>query len=138
MAGRPLGDHYYDFQSYRIFMERIPAKWRDAPVYLTEMNHIHRPSGEHDQGWLDQNVGWLRAAYAEIDRWNRQPYAQQIHCALVYRWMGDAWAIVNKPEVLTEFKQALTSDYRWRAAPQREAHSFAATSLAVVGHVPTT
>jgi predicted flap endonuclease-1-like 5' DNA nuclease len=133
----PLGDHYYDFQSYRTFMERIPAKWRDVPVYITEMNHIHRPAGEHDQGWVDKNVGWLRAAYEEIDRWNRQPYAQQIRCALIYRWMGDAWAIVNKPEVLTEFKQALTSDYRWRGAPQREAHSFAITSLADGGARPS-
>lgn len=132
----PLGDHYYDFQSYRVFMERIPAKWRDLPVYITEMNHIHRPAGEYDQGWVNQNVGWVRAAYAEIDRWNQQPYAQQIRCALIYRWMGDAWSIENKPEILTEFKQALGSDFRWRAAPQREAFSFAASSLSADGAQP--
>ena len=110
----PLWDHYYDFQTYRVFMERIPAKWRDTPVHIAEMNHIHRPAGEHDQGWVNQNVGWVRAAYAEIDRWNRQPYAQQIRCGLLYRWAWDAWAIEDKSEILTDFKQALTKDYRWR------------------------
>ncbi len=110
----PLWDHYYDFQTYRVFMERIPAKWRSLPVYITEMDHIHLPAGEHHQGWINQNVGWVRAAYAEIDRWNQYPYAQQIRCGLLYRWTGDAWAIDNKPEILTDFKQALEHDYRWR------------------------
>jgi hypothetical protein len=95
-------------------MERIPAKWRSLPVYITEMDHIHLPAGEHHQGWINQNVGWVRAAYAEIDRWNQYPYAQQIRCGLLYRWTGDAWAIDNKPEILTDFKQALEHDYRWR------------------------
>ncbi len=112
----PLGDHYYDFQIYRLFMERIPAKWRDVPVYITEMNHIHRPAGEHDQGWVNQNTGWVREVYREIDRWNKTPYAQQIHCGLLYRWFGDQWAIDNKPGVLDDFKLALNNDYRWRTS----------------------
>ncbi|MBN1247820.1 MAG: hypothetical protein JXC32_09190, partial [Anaerolineae bacterium] len=111
----PLWDHYYDFQTYRVFMERIPVRWRDVPVYLTEMNHIHRPAGEHDQGWINANVGWVRAVYAEIDRWNQMPYAQQIRCGLLYRWIGDAWSLHDKKEILTDFRQALASDYRWRA-----------------------
>ncbi len=113
----PLWDHYYDFQIYRLFMERIPAKWRDLPVYITEMNHIHRPAGEHDQGWVNQNTGWVREVYKDIDRWNKTPYAQQIRCGLLYRWFGDQWAIDNKPGVLDDFKMALSSDYRWRTAP---------------------
>ncbi len=124
----PLGDHYYDFQTYRVFMERIPAKWRDVPVYITEMNHIHRPAGEHDQGWLNRNAGWVRAVYSEIDRWNRTPYAQQIRCGLLYRWMGDAWAIENKTEVLADFAQALQNDYRWRSAPARDGYAYALTA----------
>lgn len=111
----PLWDHYYDFQTYRIFMERIPAKWRNLPVYITEINHIHRPAGEHDQGWINQNIGWVREVYAEINRWNQMPYAQQIRCGLLYRWIGDAWSLYDKKEILTDFKHALASDYRWRA-----------------------
>ncbi len=112
----PLWDHYYDFQVYRLFMERIPARWRDVPVYITEMNHIHRPAGEHDQGWVNENTGWVREVYKEIDRWNKTPYAQQIRCGLLYRWVGDQWAIHNKPGILDDFKMALDSDYRWRTA----------------------
>lgn len=112
----PLWDHYYDFQIYRLFMERIPAKWRDLPVYITEMNHIHRPAGEHDQGWISQNVGWVREVYKEIDRWNKMPYAQQIRCGLLYRWFGDQWSLNDKPGILEDFKMALSSDYRWRTA----------------------
>ena len=112
----PLGDHYYDFQTYRLFMARIPAKWRNLPAYITEINHIHRPAGEHDQGWINQNVGWVRAVYAEINRWNQRPYAQQIRCGLLYRWMGDQWAIDRKHETLADFRQALEHDYRWRAS----------------------
>ena len=116
----PLGDHYYDFQIYRIFMERIPAPWRDLPAYITEMDHIHLPAGEHDQGWVNRNVGWVRAAYAEIDAWNQRPYAQQIRCGLLYRWMWDAWAIDDKPEILTDFRQSLTNDCRWRTMPSSD------------------
>ncbi|MFN2286643.1 MAG: hypothetical protein ACK2UQ_19660, partial [Anaerolineae bacterium] len=112
----PLWDHYYDFQIYRLFMERIPAKWRDVPAYITEINHIHRPAGEHDQGWINQNIGWVREVYKEIDRWNKTPYTQQIHCGLLYRWFGDQWALNNKPGILEDFKMALSNDYRWRTA----------------------
>ncbi len=124
----PLWDHYYDFQAYRVFMERIPEKWRDLPVYLTEMNHIHRPAGEHDQGWINQNIGWVQAAYAEIHRWNQSPHHQQIHCGLLYRWMGDAWSIKDKPGILEDFQQALANDYRWRTYP---AHAASAAPAAL-------
>jgi predicted flap endonuclease-1-like 5' DNA nuclease len=112
-----LGDHYFDFQTYRLFMERIPLKWRDLPVYLTETNHICRPDAApnctHNQGWINQNIGWVRAMYTEINRWNQQPYAQQIRCALLYRWAGDDWLIHDKPEIQADFRQALDNDYRW-------------------------
>ncbi len=110
----PLWDHYYDFQAYRVFMERIPARWRDVPVYITEINHIHRPSGEHDLGWVNQNIGFVRELYEEIDRWNKNPYAQQIRCGLLYRWFGDRWAIADKGEVQADFRSALDVDRRWR------------------------
>ncbi|MBN1641094.1 MAG: hypothetical protein JXA09_07650 [Anaerolineae bacterium] len=109
-------EHYYDFQAYRAFAEAIPAKWRDRPIYITESNHWTRSTayGSTQNGWLNMNVGWVRAAYAEIDRWNRTPYAQQIHCLLLYRWTGDEWAIENLGEVQADFVQALDHDYRWR------------------------
>ncbi len=63
---------------------------------------------------MNADRGWVRAAYAEIDRWNNTAHAQQIHCLLLYRWTGDAWAIKDLGEVHKDFKQALAHDYRWR------------------------
>jgi hypothetical protein len=126
----PLWDHYYDFQIYRAFMERIPSKWRDVPAYITEINPIYRSTGEHDQGWCNRNIGWVRAIYEEINRWNQQPYAQQIHCGLLYRWMWDAWAIATKPEILADFRSALDADYRWRGLPTYGAIEFGAAGSA--------
>lgn len=115
-GGEPLTDHYYDFQTYRLFMERIPAKWRGLPVYITETNHVCRDMSNEggSQGWINQNIGWVRAAYAEIQRWNSTPYTQQIRALLLYRWTADQWAIDDKPAILEDFRMALDSDYRWR------------------------
>jgi hypothetical protein len=109
-------EHYYDFQAYRSFAEAVPAKWHDRPIYLTESNHWTRSTsiGSIENGWLNLNVGWVQEAYAEINRWNRAPYAQQIHCFLLYRWSGDAWTIENLGEVHEDMRAALDHDYRWR------------------------
>lgn len=110
----PLKDHFYDFQAYRPFMERIPAKWRDLPVYITETNAYFK-AGEHDLGWYDDNRGWIRAAYEEINRWNWTNFAQQIRALVLYRWAGDWWEMRGKGGLLEDFRQAVARDYRWRA-----------------------
>ena len=113
-------EHYYDFLAYRAFAEAIPDKWRDRPIYMTETNHWvvseSPPQSDHAarRGWVNKNKGWVRAAYQEIDRWNRTPHTQQIHCLLLYCWTGDEWAIEGKEGVLEDFRQALDHDYRWR------------------------
>ncbi len=126
----PLYDHYFDFQTYRLFLERIPGKWRDVPVYITEMNHICRasaaPNCDRDQGWESYNTGVVREIYKEIDRWNQTPYAQQVRCGLLYRWFGDQWELHNKGGVLEDFRQSLQNDYRWRSESAGGAFSFAA------------
>jgi len=114
-------EHYYDFQAYRAFAEAIPEKWRDRPIYITESNHWlaleHQPRNQDEAGkvgWVDKDKGWVQAAYAEMHRWNSTPHAQQIHCLLLYRWTGDAWAIERLGGVHKDFKKALGHDYRWR------------------------
>ncbi len=113
-------EHYYDFQAYRSFAEAIPGKWHNRPIYLTESNHWIKldraplPNEHVENGWLDRDVGWVRAAYAEIHDWNNTPYAQQIHCYLLYRWTGDEWAIEDMEQVKGDLKKALDHDYRWR------------------------
>ncbi len=123
----PLGDHYFDFQIYRLFMERIPGKWKDAPVYITEMNHICRSRAAPEcndpnaMGWSNKNRGIVREIFKELNRWNQTPHAQQIRCGLLYRWSGDAWAIEDRQGVQEDFQQALEKDYRWRITPVAEA-----------------
>ena len=114
-------EHYYDFQAYRPFAEAIPKKWRDRPIYITESNHWlaleHQPRNREEEkklGWVNKDAGWVQAAYAEINRWNSTPHAQQIHCLLLYRWTGDAWALEHRGEIQKDFKKALNHDYRWR------------------------
>ena len=114
-------EHYYDFLAYRSFAEAVPGKWRDRPIYITESNHWlalehqpRNPSEEGKVGWVDKDRGWVQAAYAEINRWNSTPYAQQIHCLLLYRWTGDAWAIERAGGIHKDLKKALGQDYRWR------------------------
>ncbi len=114
-------EHYYDFQAYRTFAEAIPEKWRDRPIYITESNHWlaleHQPRNQHEKGkvgWVNKDKGWVQAAYAEIHRWNSTPHAPQIHCLLLYRWTGDAWALEHKGEIHKDFRKALNHDYRWR------------------------
>ncbi len=115
-----MDDHYFDFQTYRLFMEQIPAKWKDVPVYITETNHICRPPSApvcddpNALGWVNNNTGWVKEMYKEIDRWNKTPYAQQIRASLLYRWMGDQWSLEDKGGILSDFKEALNNDYRWR------------------------
>ncbi|MEE8390225.1 MAG: SH3 domain-containing protein [Anaerolineae bacterium] len=114
-------EHYYDFYAYRPFAEAIPAKWHDRPIYITESNHWlaldHRPNNPQEEtrtGWVNKDSGWIQAAYAEINRWNNIPHVPQIHCLLLYRWTGDAWAMEKHGELHKDFKKALDHDYRWR------------------------
>ena len=93
------------FQAYRDFMHAIPVNMRHLPVYITET----------DQGgpWENVNRGWIQAAYAEIDRWNRQN-AQKIRALALYRWPQlDRWHIKGKGGVIEDFRVALRHDYRW-------------------------
>lgn len=123
-AAGPLSDHYYDFQTYRLFMEKIPARWREVPCYITETNHLYRGQDQNRLGWENTNSGWVRKMYDEIHAWNSTPFAQQIHAVLLYRWMPDEWTIRDKPGVLDDFRQALSNDYRWRSKTGMETVSF--------------
>ena len=104
--------HHCHFQAYRDFMHAIPVNMRHLPVYLTET----------DQGgpWENVNRGWIQAAYAEIDRWNRQN-AQKIQAMVLYRWPQlDRWHIKGKESVIEDFRAALRHDYRWNVESEQD------------------
>jgi len=105
----PFQNRYFNFLAYRNFMEAVPAAMRSLPVYITET--------DQDAPWLDQNNGWVQAAYAEINRWNQQAGAQQIHALALYRWPPyDQWYIQGKQGVIDGFLDAMRNDYRWKVS----------------------
>ena len=90
------------------FMQAIPQGLRHLPVYITET--------DQNVPWVDANNGWIREAYAEIDRWNADPTHQRIRALILYRWErydGDVWYIRGKGGVLDDFRAALQHEYRW-------------------------
>lgn len=106
--GAPFEHRRAMFRTYIDFMEAIPERFRHLPVYITET--------DQNQPWRDDNVGWVQAAYAEIDRWNSEPSRQKIRCLALYRWQRyDQWHIQGKPGVIDDLRQALRHEYRWRA-----------------------
>lgn len=104
----PTGKYTFDQ-----FLDAIPARWRDRPVFITEATPL--------EVWPEQSRGWMQAAYAEVDRWNRAVGHQKVYALLPYRWQGrwpdgreDPWNLVNKPTYLEDLAAALQQDYRWQ------------------------
>ena len=103
----PFTDRHFHFQAYRDFLDAVPVALRHLPVYVTET--------DQDTPWLDENNGWVQAAFAEIQRWNQQAGAQQIRALVLYRWPPfDQWSIESKGGVQADLLAAMQHDYRWR------------------------
>jgi hypothetical protein len=114
----PLRWQYFDFRCYTTFIDLIPQRYRNRPLYITETNatpHDGQPA------WAGGRNGWVPEAYRETSRWNAQPHAQQIQALILYRWIrgggSDAqFAISEKPGVQDDFRDAIRGqDNRWRA-----------------------
>jgi hypothetical protein len=108
----PYQHRFIHFRAYRDFMEAIPETLRDRPVYITETDQYN--------DWRDENSGWVRNAYQEIDTWNQDNTKQPIQALILYRWIiGNphdpqqvGWAIENKPGVQNDFRAAMNNDYQ--------------------------
>jgi len=101
----PYGALYNGFRTYRDWMTAIPDRYRHVPVYITETNQ--------NQAWLNENNGWVKEAYREINDWNKTPGKQQIHCLILYRWPKyDQWAIDGKGKVQDDFREAQAFGYQ--------------------------
>lgn len=117
----PFQNRHQHFRTYIDFMQAVPAAMRHLPAFLTETGQA--------QPWVNQNSGWVQALYGEIDAWNRQPGAQQIRAAILYRWPAlDRWHIEGKNAVIEDFRRALASDYRWRGSEETERQHDAAVA----------
>jgi hypothetical protein len=89
-------------------MQAVPASMRNLPLYITETNE--------DEPWLERSIGWIQAAYGEVNWWNRTAGNQPIRALVLYRWLRniDRWGIEGKGAVVEDFQAALLNDYRWQ------------------------
>ena len=102
-------DRLYHFRAYQDFLNRVPQELRSVPIYVTET--------DQDNPWVDVNSGWVKEAYAEIDRWNMKG-GQKIRCLALYRWpKADRWYIEGKGQVIQDFKDAQRFGYTWTELP---------------------
>jgi hypothetical protein len=106
----PYNAYYNGFRAYRDFLRPIPKAMRHLPVLITETDQI--------EPWLDANNGWVRAAYKEIDDWNKVADNQKIQALVLYRWPKyDQWWIVGKNGVVNDLYQALRETNYLAPAP---------------------
>ncbi|MBI4789947.1 MAG: N-acetylmuramoyl-L-alanine amidase [Chloroflexi bacterium] len=103
-------NYHFHFRAYRDFLNAVPAVLRGLPVFITEAQPAD-PSW-----WQNRNIGWVRAAYAEINAWNAVAANQPIQALCLFRWDrgDDRWSISEKSAVLDDFRGALQNDYRVR------------------------
>jgi hypothetical protein len=102
----PFAARRFQFRSYRDFIDALPEGLWGKPIYITETNQ--------DGPWLDQANGWVEAAYAEIDGWNRDAtnYGRKIHALCLYRWSkDDQWHIDGKTGVQAGFRATVARGY---------------------------
>lgn len=103
----PYSTYYNGFKAYRDLLGVVPEPFRSRPAYITET--------DQNIPWTDANSGWVKAAYGEIDWWNRQSGTQKIRCLVLYRWStDDKWNFSQKNGVVADFAETMkTTDYRW-------------------------
>jgi hypothetical protein len=108
----PFKKYHYHFRAYRDFMAAIPSSLHSRPVYITETDEYG--------AWRDDNAGWVRNAYKEINDWNKTAGNQPIQALVLYRWIiGNrddpkevGWAIIDKPGVQDDWRGAMNNEYR--------------------------
>ncbi len=131
----PYQGNYKGFLAYRNFMSAIPAAMRSLPVYITETQPIIGDA----PNWLNQNAGWVTAAFAEINRWNANPSNQPIQALTLFRWLNTDpnWCLSTKPNVLDDFRNAIAQGFQLRLpSGVPPSQTLAQAALAAVKKVP--
>ncbi len=110
MMGAPFNNRHFNFRAYRDFLNALPAACRSLPVFITETNPF--------AGWKDSNIGWIQAAYHEINAWNADAAHQPIQALILFRWQTlddqPEWGLQNKRALIADFQAALAAGYRAR------------------------
>lgn len=108
----PYHNNYRGFLAYQNFMQAIPSGMKTLPVYITET----QPLINDAPNWLNQNTGWVTAAFAEINRWNSVSSNQAIQALTMFRWLNTDphWCFSTKNQVLDDFRNAIAQNFRLR------------------------
>lgn len=130
-ADDPLKSNGYFYGLRTIEQQRgwIPERYKTRPILVTEMN----PGA--DKAWTDDGA-WVQQAYDYIHSLNQQPNAQQIHCALLFRYaQHDAtFSIANKPNVIRGLQRIVAAtDYRRKPNPQAQTVSVYMPAVSQLG-----
>ncbi len=111
MMDTPFKNRHFNFRAYRDFLTALPESFRALPVFITDAHPF--------AGWQNSNIGWIQAAYAEINAWNANAAHQPIQALILSRWQTRdraEWGIQDKPALLSDFQAALEAGYRARWA----------------------
>ena len=122
----PFQNRQFDFRAYRDFLSVVPAAMKSLPVLITETQA---------QFCENRDVGWIRAAFKEINDWNSIQANQPIQALVLFRWQDqpgdpDGWSISNRPSLVNDFRAALQNDYRVRLPTQPPPDPVAAAAIA--------
>ncbi len=104
----PFANYHSQFRAYRDFIGAIPTALRLRAIFITETQ------AADPTWWQNRNVGWIQAAYKEINDWNSVSTNQNVQGLCLFRWQtGNAqWSISDKPALLDDFRAALQNAYR--------------------------
>lgn len=130
----PYAGNYKGFLAYRNFMNAIPAAMRKLPAYITETQPIIGDT----PNWLNQNTGWVRAAFGEINAWNANQNNQPIQALTMFRWSNTDpnWCFSTRPEVLNDFRAAIALNYKLRLPPNTQGQTLEQAVLTTANAVP--
>lgn len=105
-------NRFKHFRAYRDFLNAIPSTLRTLPVFITESQ------ASDPDWWQNRNIGWIQAAYKEINDWNAVQTNQPIQALCLFRWQTGnlMWSISDKPALQDDLRAALQNDYRVRWA----------------------
>ncbi len=104
----PLQWQYHSFRMWQpladVLHDEYP-RFRFVPIIITETNPLYlRGSNLSQPGWDADANYWIQRMYDFVRSWNDQPGDQYIHGACLYRFVGDAWHIDDKPGLLDALK----------------------------------
>lgn len=99
----PLIGRHLHLKTFEDQLGWVRPGLRDKPVIITELNP--QRIDKDTLGWKADNREWIRAAVAELDKWNAGD-GQLVSGVCFYRYdTADPWGLRDKPELLDEIKR---------------------------------